>query len=175
MAIMAVIICICSWITVPFTVPFTMQTFAVFCSLLLLGGKEGTASIGIYLFMGLVGLPVFSGFQGGIGRLFGPTGGYIIGFLLSGIIYMFFEPAIKKKRGYRWAALITGLVICYFVGTMWFVSVYNSRGTAYNVLSALGLCVLPYIIPDLLKMVLAVYICDRVRKALPAIDQRNHA
>ena len=74
-ALMAVVLCICSWITVPFAVPFTMQTFAVFCSLLLLGGKLGTLSIGVYILLGMVGLPVFSGFRGGIGHIIGPTGG----------------------------------------------------------------------------------------------------
>ena len=61
-ALMTALLCICAWITVPFTVPFTMQTFAVFAALLLLGGRDGTLTIGLYLLLGLVGLPVFSGF-----------------------------------------------------------------------------------------------------------------
>ncbi len=74
-AMMAVILCVCSWLTVPFTVPFTMQTFAVYCAFLILGGKRGLLAIGLYILLGLVGLPVFSGFRGGPGHLLGLTGG----------------------------------------------------------------------------------------------------
>lgn len=165
-AIMAVLIVICSWITVPFTVPFTMQTFAVFCAVLILGGKEGTASVGLYLILGLVGLPVFSGFQGGITHLLGPTGGYIIGFVFSGIIYMLFEPLINKNKKFKWPALTLGLAACYLIGTLWFVVVCSAKGNAYSFTSALMLCVLPYIIPDAVKMILAVFISDKVKKAV---------
>ena len=78
-ALFAAIIAVCSWIQIPMTVPFTMQTFAVFCALTTLGGKGGTISILIYIVLGAVGVPVFAGFTGGIGILFGTTGGYIIG------------------------------------------------------------------------------------------------
>ena len=95
-ALGAVLIIICSWLTILFAVPFTMQTFAVFSVLILLGGKLGTASIGLFVLMGLVGLPVFSGFRGGVGVLLGPTGGYIIGFIFAGLLYMTLEPAAEK-------------------------------------------------------------------------------
>ena len=74
------IFAVCSWIQFPMTVPFTMQTFAVFCALATLGGKGGTISVLIYIVLGAVGVPVFAGFTGGVGILFGTTGGYIIGF-----------------------------------------------------------------------------------------------
>ena len=77
-ALMAVIITICSWISIPGPVPFTLQTFAVFTALLLLGTRDGLISIVVYLLLGAVGVPVFSGFSGGIGHLLGPTGGYLI-------------------------------------------------------------------------------------------------
>ncbi len=86
-ALFAAIIAVCSWIQIPMTVPFTMQTFAVFCALTTLGGKGGTISILIYIVLGAVGVPVFAGFTGGIGILFGTTGGYIIGFLFTGLLY----------------------------------------------------------------------------------------
>lgn len=161
---MAVLICVCSWISVPAAVPFTMQTFAVFCSLLLLGGKDGTAAIGLYLLMGAAGLPVFSGFRGGIGHLLGPTGGYVIGFLFSGIIYMMMEPLIMKKRSFCRIALSAGLAGCYFIGTLWFTAVYMGQGSYFSFTKVLSMCVLPYIIPDLLKMSLAVYLSGRIRK-----------
>ncbi len=165
-ALTAALICVCSWITVPFTVPFTMQTFAVFCALLLLGAKDGTAAICLYLLLGLVGLPVFSGFRGGVGHLLGPTGGYLIGFVFSGIVYLLFEPLIARKKRVRWIALLLGLCVCYLIGTVWFVVVFANRGKSYGFFSALSLCVLPYIIPDVLKTALAIYISDRVRRAI---------
>ena len=165
-ALMAVVICVCSWLTVPFTVPFTMQTFGVFCALLLLGGKDGTAAVGIYILMGLVGLPVFSGFRGGAGHIFGPTGGYIIGFLFTGLVYMLTEPWITSRRSLRWASLAVGLILCYMIGTVWFTAVFARRGTYYSLPAALGMCVLPYVIPDFIKMALAVYVSDRVNVAI---------
>ena len=86
-ALFAAIIAVCSWIQIPMTVPFTMQTFAVFCALATLGGKGGTISVLIYIVLGAVGVPVFAGFTGGVGILFGTTGGYIIGFLFTGLLY----------------------------------------------------------------------------------------
>lgn len=160
------LICVCSWLTVPFAVPFTMQTFAVFFSLLVLGGKYGTAAVCLYLLLGAVGVPVFSGFQGGVGHLLGPTGGYIIGFVFSGIIYLLFEPAVRKIHALKWAALSSGLAACYLIGTVWFVFVSRGRGDGTGFLSAVTVCVLPYIVPDLLKMWLAVFLASRVSGTL---------
>ena len=84
----AALIAICSWISIPTAVPFTLQTFAVFFVLLLLGGERGTIATLIYILLGAIGVPVFAGFSGGIGILFGSTGGYIIGFLFTGLIYL---------------------------------------------------------------------------------------
>ena len=144
-AFMAAILCVCSWITIPFTIPFTMQTFGVFCSVLLLGGFQGTLSIILYLLLGIIGLPVFSGFQAGIGHVLGPPGGYLV----------------------RYLALIIGLVACYLFGSLWFWVVYTSKGQTMGLWKILTICVLPYIIPDLLKMALAVFVCDRVRRLIP--------
>ena len=80
-AVFAVLIAICSWISIPTTVPFTLQTFAVFLAVGVLGGKRGSLSVLIYILLGAVGIPVFAGFSGGFGILLGQTGGYIVGFL----------------------------------------------------------------------------------------------
>ena len=166
-AMMAVILCVCSWLTIPFTVPFTMQTFAVYCALLLLGGRRGLLAIGLYILLGLVGLPVFSGFRGGPGHLLGLTGGYIIGFLFTGLGYLLME---SKLRGLgflpRIVLLALDLLPCYLVGTLWFMAVSRLHGSEIGFFSALGLCVVPYILPDLLKVVLAERICARVGKHL---------
>ena len=166
-AMMAVILCVCSWLTIPFTVPFTMQTFAVYCALLLLGGRRGLLAIGLYILLGLVGLPVFSGFRGGPGHLLGLTGGYIIGFLFTGLGYLLME---SKLHGLgflpRIVLLALDLLPCYLVGTLWFTAVSRLHGSEIGFFGALGLCVVPYILPDLLKVVLAERICARVGKHL---------
>lgn len=160
-AITSVIITICAWLTIPSAVPFTMQTFGIFFALLFLGGKKGTASIAIYLLLGAVGLPVFSGFSGGIGHIFGATGGYILGFLLSGFIYMIFEKFWGKSIKISILALILGLFACYLFGTAWF-TIYKGN---MSFLSAVYICVIPFIIPDLLKLTLAVIVFQKLKKA----------
>ena len=164
-AMAAVIITVCSWLTVPFTVPFTMQTFAVFCVLLILGGKRGTAATVLYILLGMAGLPVFSGFNGGFAHVIGPTGGYMIGFVLIGILYTVFEP-VTRDRGITPKILVLsgGLLLCYITGTVWFVAVYGARGESMGFFTALSVCVLPYIIPDIAKMALAFLVGERVKK-----------
>ena len=166
-AMMAVILCVCSWLTIPFTVPFTMQTFAVYCAPLLLGGRRGLLAIGLYILLGLVGLPVFSGFRGGPGHLLGLTGGYIIGFLFTGLGYLLMESKLRSL-GFlpRIVLLALDLLPCYLVGTLWFTAVSRLHGSEIGFFGALGLCVVPYILPDLVKVVLAERICARVGKHL---------
>ena len=161
-SIMSVVIAICAWLTVPYAVPFTMQTFGVFFALLFLGGRKGTFSIAIYLLLGALGLPVFSGFSGGLWHIFGATGGYLTGFLLTGGIYILFEKLFGKSLKIAVLSLISGLFVCYIFGTLWF-SVYKGN---MSFLSALTVCVLPFIVPDLLKLFLAVIISKKIKKSL---------
>ena len=166
-AIGAVLIVICSWINIPTAVPFTLQTFAVFFILMLLGGERGTISILIYILLGAIGVPVFAGFSGGIGILLGNTGGYILGFVFIGLIYTLFTRVFKKKSIFiKIAALVIGLAICYVFGTIWFMHVYLRDSGEVGLLAVLGWCVFPFIIPDLIKMALAVVIAKRIEPVL---------
>ncbi|MBR0208960.1 MAG: biotin transporter BioY [Oscillospiraceae bacterium] len=160
-SLMAVVIALCSWLSVPSVVPFTMQTFAVFCALLLLGGKRGFFAVGLYILLGVFGLPVFSGFRGGLGVLLGPTGGYILGFLLAALLYW-----LGEKKLHSLLLLILGLLLCYLFGTLWFVYVYSADGKELGFGAALGLCVVPYLIPDAIKLLLAFVLARRVKKAV---------
>ena len=169
-AFMTALLCVCSWVTIPFTVPFTLQTFAVFCAFLLLGWRNGLLSVLLYLLLGAAGLPVFSGFQGGVGHMVGPTGGYMIGFLFFGLVFLLMDPLIRKNRKFAIVALLIGLVICYLFGSIWFSVVYTSRGQAMGFWRILLVCVVPFIIPDLAKMALAVFVCSRVRKVIPLLS-----
>lgn len=166
MALGAVIITVCSWISIPTAIPFTMQTFAVFAVLGLLGGKRGTISILVYILLGAVGVPVFAGFSGGFGILLGPTGGYIIAFLLMALLYWLLEKLCGKKLSVRIAAMAAGLLLCYAFGTAWFLFVYAGRSEAMTLGAALTACVVPFIIPDIVKIALAVFLSERVRKYL---------
>ncbi len=158
----ASLIAICSWISIPTTVPFTLQTFAVFFVLLLLGGERGTLAALVYVLLGAVGVPVFSGFSGGIGVLLGNTGGYILGFLFVGLIYMLFMKIFKKNIYIKIAALVLGLLVCYVFGTAWFMYVYMQNTGEIGLIAVLNLCVFPFIIPDLVKMAIAVVIAKRI-------------
>ncbi len=161
-AIGAALIAICSWISIPTAVPFTLQTFAVFFVLVLLGGERGTLATLIYVLLGAIGVPVFAGFSGGIGILFGSTGGYILGFLFIGLIYILFTKLFKKSAAVKVVSLFIGLIICYAFGTAWFMHIYMQSSGEVGLLTVLGWCVFPFIIPDLIKLALAVVIARRI-------------
>ena len=111
-AMFAVIIAVCSWLSIPGEVPVTLQTFGVFCAVGLLGGKRGTLSVVIYILLGLVGVPVFAGFKGGVGSLIGPTGGYIIGFVFTALVYWLVTKLLGTKIWAVVLGMVLGLVVC---------------------------------------------------------------
>lgn len=165
MALMAVLIAVCSWISIQTVVPFTLQTFAVFCALELLGGARGTIAVAVYLLLGAVGVPVFAGFTGGLGILLGSTGGYLLGFLLTGLVYWLFE-RLGRSLWLHVAALLLGLALCYAFGTLWFIEVYSRANGPLSVMTALSWCVLPFLLPDGLKLALALLLSARVKPLL---------
>lgn len=162
-AVFAVLIAVCSWISIPTTVPFTLQTFAVFLAVLVLGGKRGTMAVLIYVLLGAVGIPVFAGFQGGIHIILGNTGGYIIGFIFSALFMWGMEKLPGKKLWVQTLSMVIGLILCYAVGTVWFMVVYAKNSGAVGLLTVLGWCVIPFIIPDLIKIALALALSKRLR------------
>ena len=163
--LMSVIITLCAWITIPFAVPFTMQTFGVFLALKILGGRDGTLSVLIYLLMGAVGLPVFSSFGAGVGYILGPTGGYLAGFLLCAVIYYIFEKVSGKGKS-DLLPLITGMLAYYLCGTLWFIFSQRVSGSAVPFAESILLCTLPYIIPDVLKLFLAQITAPKIKRII---------
>ena len=155
-ALMAVVIAVCSWVSVPGDIPFTMQTFGVFCALGLLGGRRGTLAAAVYILLGAVGLPVFAGFAGGVGRLLGVTGGYIVGFLFMGLTYWLVTALGGNGVFVRALGMLLGLAVCYAFGTAWFVIAYAASSGAIGFAAAAARCVVPYIVPDLIKLALAL-------------------
>lgn len=167
-ALFAALIAICSWIVIPIPsgVPITLQTFGVFMTLLALGGKRGTYSVVVWLLMGCVGLPVFSGLQSGFGVMVGPAGGYAFGFLVAALIFWAMSARKSGTLFQRILWCVLAQIGCYLSGVTWFALVYAHELGVAGAADLLVVCVLPYIISDSCKIVLAVSLSARVRKAL---------
>lgn len=166
-AMMTALIVVCSWIYIPVgNIPVTLQTFAVCTSVGVLGMKKGTIAVIVYLVLGIVGLPVFSFFKGGIGALFGMTGGYVTGF----VFLSFIAGIIIGKSGRKIPVMIfgffIGLTICYLFGSLWFMLVYMKDTGTVGFLTVMTTCVLPYIIPDIIKITLAAVVSKAVRERI---------
>ena len=166
-AVFTALIAVCSWITIPAIagqVPFTLQTFAVFVTAGVLGAKRGVLSVFVYILLGLIGVPVFAGFAGGLSVVAGPTGGYIVGFVFTALIVGAVMYVVKGKNEttkliVSVIAMILGDLACFAVGTIWFMAV-----TGTNLAGSLALCVIPFIIPDLVKIIVAAIVVNRLKK-----------
>ena len=163
-AIFAVLMAICSWISIPMAVPFTLQTFGVFMAVGVLGGKRGSLAVLIYILLGAIGVPVFAGFSGGIGVILNTTGGYIVGFLFSALVMWGMEALLGRKPVIQIISMVVGLIVCYALGTAWFMVVYARNTGAVGLGTVLGWCVIPFIIPDLVKIALAFVLSRKIRK-----------
>ena len=163
-AMFAVLMAVCSWISIPTAVPFTLQTFAVFCAVSMLGGKRGFFAILVYMLLGAVGIPVFSGFKSGLGVLLGTTGGYLVGFLIIPLLCLLTEKLISENVIVQIITMIVGLALCYAFGTAWFIKVYTDTKGDMTIANALKFCVFPFIIWDLAKLALAVAMSAAVKK-----------
>lgn len=158
-ALFAALTALCAWISIPIgDISFTLQSFALILALLTLGGKWGSVSFFVYLLIGAVGVPVFSGFRGGFGMLLGATGGYIWGFLIGSLIFWAITGIFGKNANIF--AAISVMLTCYICGTAWYYFAY-AEGAAFLVIAAK--CVLPYLIPDTLKLILAVSLSKRLK------------
>jgi len=180
MALMSAVLCVISPFTIPVPaspVPLSLALFGVYLSAMLLGVKKGTLSVLIYLLLGSVGLPVFSGFSGGIGMLAGPTGGYLIGYVLCATLVGGLanrETFGKGKCLFRRKfvrlvfAMVMGTLACYLFGTVWFMLIME--GT-YTVAQALLVCVVPYLLFDVIKIITAASIAIPIQRILRRIEQ----
>lgn len=146
--------------------PVTLQTLTIYITAGLLGAKWGSAALGIYVALGAVGLPVFSGGQGGIGVLLGATGGYIVGFFAITVAVGAFVRLFGRKMWVLVIGMAVGTLVCYCFGTAWFVVVYTRAGSAITFGSALATCVIPFLLPDALKIAIAVLLVNRLSKRL---------
>lgn len=158
------IMAICSWISIPAAVPLTLQTMGVFTTVGILGGRRGTLAVLAYMLLGAVGVPVFAGFSGGIGVIMGTTGGYIVGFLFSSLIMWGMEKMFGNSKLVLAISMITGLLACYVVGTIWYMIVYTQSSGAVGLWTVLWWCVIPFIIPDLIKISVSLLLSGRLKR-----------
>ncbi|MBQ4055068.1 MAG: biotin transporter BioY [Clostridia bacterium] len=164
-ALGSAVIALTSWISIPAPMPYTLQTFGIFFVLCLLGGKEGLFSVAVYVLIGAVGFPVFSGFRGGLGVLIGPTGGYIMSFILSAVIFRICDAGGRRSFALRMLGSLLGMALCWIGGSLWYAAtVTGSVRTGF--ISAALICVLPFIIPDLIKTVSAVLFAEALRRRI---------
>lgn len=160
-ALFAALMCILAPISIPVgSVPITLANLVVFLSVLLLGTKDGTLSCLVYILIGVLGLPVFSNFASGLGVLLGPTGGYIFGYILTCLVSGIFVEKCKNKK-IKIVGLVLGLVISYLVGTLWY-----SYITKMDFFVSLLVCVVPFVIIDVVKIIIALLLSDMIIKRL---------
>ena len=163
--IMAAICCVLGPWQIPIgPVPISLQIIAVCLSAYVLGATRGALAVLTYVLLGLIGLPVFAGASGGAATLFGPTGGYIIGFIFMAFISgLFIEKSGIKKIHFQVIGLLLGLLVCYLFGTIWF-TVVNTKGISFT--QALGYCVYPFIPFDIAKIVISIILGNAIRQAV---------
>lgn len=164
--IMTAIICVLGPLSIPIgLVPISLTNLAIFFALYALGMKKGTISCLLYILIGFVGMPVFSGFTGGAAKFFGPTGGYIIGYICMALIAGLFIDKFIKKWYMSLLGMILGTVVLYTFGTAWLA--YQAELT---VSAALMAGVIPFIPGDLLKIAIVTILGPKIRKALIKSD-----
>ncbi len=165
-ALFAALTAVFSQIVVPIgPVPINLATLAVFIAGGLLGAKYGTISQVVFVMLGLIGAPVFAGFHGGIGAVFGKTGGYILGYILAAfLVGIISQKAKLTQKILLPIAMLVGLLACYILGTAWFMLV-----TGLGLWTSLVYCVFPFIFGDILKIALATFLVLRLKKVLKNI------
>ena len=164
MGMMSAVLCVVAPIAIPIgTVPLTLGSFCVYLSATLLGAKKGTLSVLLYLLLGIFGLPVFSGFSGGFAAFTGPTGGYLIGYLpCAWIVGMGCKKVTKRGIQIKWMLVMAlGTLACYLSGTLWLMFLMELSFS-----QALLAGVIPYLLPDCIKVVLAAMLAPILRKHL---------
>lgn len=161
-AVMTAVTCVLAPLSVPIgPVPISLTNLAIYFGLYILGMKKETVSYMIYLLIGFVGLPVFSGFTGGAGKLLGPTGGYLIGFIPMAIVAGILIDKSGGKVVPSVIGMVLGTAICYALGTAWFCIQAD-----YEVMPALALCVIPFLPGDAAKIAIAAFFGPQIRRAL---------
>lgn len=165
-SLMTAILCIAAPVSVNIgQIPVSLSTFFIYLFIYISGWRYSTVSVCVYIAIGTVGFPVFSGYTGGIAKLLGPTGGYIAGYIFIALIGGF----LTEKAGRSFAATLVSYIaataVLYIFGTAWFIVIMKT-----DILAALSICVFPFIIFDLIKIVLGIIVGKKARKLLKYAD-----
>lgn len=161
-ALMAAVLCILGPLALPIgPVPISLATFAVLLAAYVIGPIKSAISCLIYLAVGAIGLPVFSGFQGGFAKLAGPTGGYLLGYLFLALIAGYFIQHFNNKTWMHFIGMCLGTAVLYAIGTFWLAHV---AGLSFGEAIAAG--VLPFIPGDIIKMIVAIVLGRHIRTRL---------
>ena len=162
MALMAAVTCILAPLSIPIgPIPISLTNLVVYFTVYVIGLKAGTCSYCLYVLLGVVGLPVFSGYVGGPAKIAGPTGGYIVGFVLMALIGGYVIEKTNRNMVLVIIAWIVGTMVDYALETAWFAYVQHC-----TVGYALKVCAYPFIVFDLIKIVAATFLGKAVRYAL---------
>ncbi len=161
-ALFAALTAVLSQIAIPIQpVPINLATFSVFMAGSVLGARRGAISQAVYVLLGAVGLPVFSSFTGGMGILFGPTGGYIFGYIAAAWLVGLLAAHCREKAYLLILAMVAGLALCYLLGTAWYIVITHT-----GFVESLLLCVVPFLPGDAAKILVAALLAPVLRKAL---------
>ncbi|MBQ5590854.1 MAG: biotin transporter BioY [Clostridia bacterium] len=166
-ALFAAICCVCGMITVPIgAVPITLATLGVMVSTMILGEKRAIISVILYIAIGLVGVPVFSSFQGGFGVIAGPTGGFIYSYIVMVPLVGIASKCLNKTLSsgmFTMIGCLAALFVCYFLGLVHFMIVMSVKGESVGLFEALCVCVFPFIPFDIVKSIIAIVIAPRIK------------
>ncbi|MDY3899015.1 MAG: biotin transporter BioY [Bacilli bacterium] len=161
-SVAAAMICVLSPISIPIgDVPISLATFIIYLIVAILGPKKGTISVLVYILVGIIGVPVFSNYRAGISVIVGVTGGYIVGYIPLALLTGIFTYKFKNKIWMYPIGMILGTIVCYFIGTVWYM--FNTNN---NLISSLLVCVVPFLLFDLIKIVLSSVLAYLINKKL---------
>ena len=161
-AVMAAVICAVSPFAIPIgPVSLSLCTLVLYMTPYILGWQRGALATLVFILLGMVGMPVFTGFAGGIGKVLGPTGGYIAGYIPLVIITGIAVKLFPKNRGLQFLGMIAATAVLYTLGTIWYII---QSGNPLDV--AMKWCVIPFIPGDLIKMMIAMIAGPMLRERL---------
>lgn len=162
---------LCSWISIPFFVNVTFQIFAVFLISSISTPVISLLGVTSYILLGLIGVPVFSGFKNGISAFTGASGGFLIGFVISALMISLFSRHYFEKRSLHIVIMLISLLTCYLCGVLWYIFVYN-YSVSVPLVDSLIICVLPFVIPDILKILLVLIVYRKLSPYLKRFSDK---
>ena len=166
-ALFTAILCVVSPFTIPVgLVPISVSSLAIFLACAVLGTVKSTVAVSVYILIGLTGLPVYSSFTGGFGVLFGVTGGFIIGYIPCALVTSVILKAFENKKSLYFIAFTVGTIVLYLCGVGYYTLAYQ---VTFSV--AILTCVVPFIVVDIIKIILATTLTIILKPKLKYINK----